>query len=627
MTHVRAWLVVALSWAAPGLAAQTAAEADTNDAAAEAEPARLTAEHVRRHLGHVIDWYHRLGGLGPNPALADDVVTRERLDQLRLTEVRLAFAFGRAAAPLVTDASAGDADAADRREEDLRYDRMLERVQQRSEELRHQIASVTAQLQRAPAAGRPVLTARKAQLEAALRLTSEVEATVQRLQQFAIRSNSRASGETGLLADITDMERTVPEARLASGATRERSEPAPPRAAASVPPPEAGGLIGLAAEWFDLREARRLHQHYIDATVELSRALEALSSMLTAEVRALLATTSASTREADAARLAEQRTAIQDATRRFRELSTLLVPLGEESITLDGAREVLEQRKSRLDQRAGSVARRLLLRGGLLVASVAVILVISSAWRGATFRYLGDSRRRRQFLTLRRVVVTVALIIVVCMAFLSDVGSLATYIGFLTAGLAVALQNVILAVVAYFFLIGRYGVRVGDRITLAGVTGRVAEIGLIRIYLTELAGPDLTPTGRMIVLSNAVIFQPQALFKQLSGIDFAWHTLSFTLDPAADFAAARARLKERADQVYDSYRDEIEKQVRVARHHVDFDFASPAPEVTTRFSEKGLEIVVRYPVLPDQTAQVDQRMSRALREALDEEPRLPLAQG
>jgi len=35
-----------------------------------------------------------------------------------------------------------------------------------------------------------------------------------------------------------------------------------------------------------------------------------------------------------------------------------------------------------------------------------------------------------------------------------------------TAGVAVALQSVILSVAAYFFLIGRYGVKVGDRVTI-----------------------------------------------------------------------------------------------------------------------------------------------------------------
>jgi len=68
-------------------------------------------------------------------------------------------------------------------------------------------------------------------------------------------------------------------------------------------------------------------------------------------------------------------------------------------------------------------------------------------------------------------------------------------------------------------------VRVGDRVTLAGVTGRVVEIGLARIYMMELAGPQLRSSGRMVVLSNAVLFQPTALFKQLPGSDFYWHRL------------------------------------------------------------------------------------------------------
>jgi len=47
---------------------------------------------------------------------------------------------------------------------------------------------------------------------------------------------------------------------------------------------------------------------------------------------------------------------------------------------------------------------------------------------------------------------------------------------------AVALQTVILSGVAYFFFIGRFGVRVGDRVTITNITGDVIEIGLFRIY-------------------------------------------------------------------------------------------------------------------------------------------------
>src|SRR5262249_19729076 len=147
----------------------------------------------------------------------------------------------------------------------------------------------------------------------------------------------------------------------------------------------------------------------------------------------------------------------------FKKLSTVLVPLGEQSLTLESAQSTLGDWRAQVGERTDEVSRYLALRVLLLLASVAVVLVISEVWRRATFRYLHGARRRRQFLLLRRVAVGVALTVVVLFELVSELGSVATYAGFVTAGIAVALQNVILAIVSYFFLIGRYGVRVGDR--------------------------------------------------------------------------------------------------------------------------------------------------------------------
>jgi small-conductance mechanosensitive channel len=378
----------------------------------------------------------------------------------------------------------------------------------------------------------------------------------------------------------------------------------------------------MTKEWLSLRDARALHTHYINATEALSDALDRISATLTGQVRELLRTAPTAAPSTSAAQLAATKAAIDVATSRFRELSTLLVPLGEESITLDAARSILWQRRQALEQRSDSLFSQALMRASVLVASVLLIIGLSSLWRRATFRYLHDTRRRQQFLTLRRIITAIALLLVIVLAFLTEIGSLATYIGFVTAGIAVALQNVILAVVAYFFLIGRYGVRVGDRITLAGVTGRVAEIGLVRLYLTELDGPELHPTGRLVVLSNAVIFQPSALFKQVPGVHYTWHMVTLTIDPTADPQQARARLQSAADGVFETYRASIEQQPRSGRDRMDFEPASPAPEIRARFSERGLEIVVRYPVMPEDGAPIDQQMSRALYEELEKAPRL-----
>jgi small-conductance mechanosensitive channel len=271
-----------------------------------------------------------------------------------------------------------------------------------------------------------------------------------------------------------------------------------------------------------------------------------------------------------------------------------------------------------------SIVRYLALRIGLLLGWIAVVLIISEIWRRATFRYLHDLRRRRQFLVLRRVAVAIALTLVIVFGLASELGSVATYIGFVTAGVAVALQNVILAVVAYFFLIGRYGVRVGDRITLAAVTGRVVDIGLVRIYLMELSGPGLHSTGRMVVLSNAVLFQPTALFKQIPGADYVWHTVTLTIAATADVVEAHKRLQAAANAVYDKYRAAIERQHAMVQRFIDFDASSPQPEVRMRLTENGLECSVRYPVELENAAVIDQQMLKALRDALEHDSQFKL---
>jgi hypothetical protein len=98
---------------------------------------------------------------------------------------------------------------------------------------------------------------------------------------------------------------------------------------------------------------------------------------------------------------------------------------------------------------------------------------------------------------------------------------------------------VLLSVAAYFFIIGRYGIKVGDRITIASVTGDVVDVGLIRFYLMELAGTgtSLNPTGRIAVFSNAVLFQAGTpLYKQIPGTEYAWHELIVKLADASDYS-------------------------------------------------------------------------------------------
>jgi small-conductance mechanosensitive channel len=563
-----------------------------------------------------------------------------------------------------------------------RLDQAAANVAQRITALQAQLDTLDEQIAHARGKERETLVAQQGQVTAALRLAREVQSSVQDMEDFEASSIAGDNGNLSPLeGQIADMERSVPElsaksaadshgagkgpgsgsgkasgsgssgagagggsgasgsagggtggsgsATAASGSTGASASSGGAASSSTQHPvstfrADSAGVIALITEWFSLHDMRGQLGDSIKETADLQEETEKVRATLTNEVRNVVGNGLAISTSTDPAQLLAQRQALEADTARFKQLSSVLVPLGEQALTVESAAGTLDDWKTSLDSRMKTIARYLALRIGVVLGWIAVVLIISEIWRRATFKYLHDVRRQRQFLALRRVAVGIALTLVIVFGLVSEIGSIATYIGFVTAGVAVALQNVILAVVAYFFLIGRYGVRVGDRITLAGVTGRVVDIGLVRIYLMELSGPDLHVTGRMVVLSNAVLFQPTALFKQIPGADYVWHTVTLTIAATADVLEAHKRLKAAAEAVYDKYRSAIERQHAMVQRFIDFDASSPQPEVRVRLTENGLECSVRYPVELENAAVIDQQMLKALRDALEQDEQFKL---
>jgi small-conductance mechanosensitive channel len=256
---------------------------------------------------------------------------------------------------------------------------------------------------------------------------------------------------------------------------------------------------------------------------------------------------------------------------------------------------------------------------------ISAIVVLSVLWRRATFRYIRDPRRQRQFMLLRRLVVSCAVVVVAVFSFVTEFGSLATFAGILTAGIAVSLQTLILSGVAYFFFVGRYGVRVGDRVTVAGVTGEVLDTGLFRLYLMELGGARrLDPTGRVVVFANSVLFQPSGFYKQVPGADYVWHEMCLTLSPDSDHRLAETRLLGAAEAVFAEHREAIDRQHAAARHANAGAVPAnpPRPAGRLRFVDAGLEFTLRYPVEVTRASEVEDRLTRQFLAAIEQEPRL-----
>jgi small-conductance mechanosensitive channel len=229
---------------------------------------------------------------------------------------------------------------------------------------------------------------------------------------------------------------------------------------------------------------------------------------------------------------------------------------------------------------------------------------------------------------LRRFVVGFLMGIAIILGFVSEFSSLATFAGFVTAGIAVGLQAVLLSIAAYFFLIGRFGIRVGERVSVAGVTGDVVEIGLVRLYLMEMAasGGDLFPTGRIAVFSNSVFFQPGVPFyKQIPGTDYTWHEVVVPIVAGSNYKTVQEKILKAVNSVYDSYRKDIEAQHMDVERRIDLFMEAPSPEAQLRFTDKGLEFRVRYPVELRKASAIDDEVTQKVLEVVNGEQELKAA--
>jgi hypothetical protein len=120
-------------------------------------------------------------------------------------------------------------------------------------------------------------------------------------------------------------------------------------------------------------------------------------------------------------------------------------------------------------------------------------------------RHVHDPNRRRfinmshQFLTLFAITVVVVFLLA------SGLKSVATYFGLLSAGLLLALENVILATLGSP-LLGKRGIRIGDRVQISGVTGGVIDMGLLQFQLREFDAEIGRYTGHVATFSNSLVF-------------------------------------------------------------------------------------------------------------------------
>lgn len=205
-------------------------------------------------------------------------------------------------------------------------------------------------------------------------------------------------------------------------------------------------------------------------------------------------------------------------------------------------------------------------------------------------------------------------------------GSLGTFLGLLSAGLAIALKDPIANFFAWIFLIIRRPFQVGDRIQIGEFAGDVIDVRIFQFTINEIGNwvdADQS-TGRIIHIPNAKVFTtPQANYSK--GFSHIWNEIPVLVTFESDWKKAKEVLKQIAEKHAAHLSKGAQKQLLQASRKFMIYYSKLTPIVYTSVKESGVNLTIRYLCLPQKRRSSQQAIWEDILDAFDENPHMKFA--
>lgn len=171
----------------------------------------------------------------------------------------------------------------------------------------------------------------------------------------------------------------------------------------------------------------------------------------------------------------------------------------------------------------------------------------------------------------------------------------AAYLGILSAGLAIALQDPVTNFAGWLFIAVRKPFVLGDRIHIGDHSGDVIDMRLFQFTIVEIGNwvnADQS-TGRIIHIPNGWIFR-RSTANYTRGFNFIWNELPVTVTFESNWEKAKSILGEIAERHTALKGEEAQNEVRKAARSYLIYFQHLTPIVWTSVADVGVTLTVRY---------------------------------
>jgi hypothetical protein len=428
--------------------------------------------------------------------------------------VELSFEFAKADVALaqtVTSSHDAPATAAGPTTADLaHFIELKNRNDQVNQQTSANIGKLTEKIASARATDRKKLKAALDNAQSRLELSQAVSQAVNDLIQFVQTTRTVQANTASLGLSIDDLAQSIPEIR--SPATPLSKLPAQDADFRISNSWRETGLLGLGSEVSTLSGKLRVVDEKIRLTDNFLLSVKDIRTPMSGFItRVLQRAATGNLQTSNLSLLREQKSHLDALTLELKTFSPAIVALDKQKALLEEYQSHLLPWRTAVATQYMQAAKKLAIHLLIVALIVGLLFGMGEISRRLALGRIQDPNRRRVISMVHRLLTLFAIAVVALFSVASDLSSLATYFGLLTAGVAVALQNVILASLGYLVLMGKRGFRIGDRIQISGITGEVINMGMLQFQLREFDAEGERFTGHVATFSNSLVFMSPAI--------------------------------------------------------------------------------------------------------------------
>jgi small-conductance mechanosensitive channel len=233
-----------------------------------------------------------------------------------------------------------------------------------------------------------------------------------------------------------------------------------------------------------------------------------------------------------------------------------------------------------------------------LFLSVLVVLLLFFARRGMlalVVRRVEDSALRYRW---AKVSATVAFILAALLLFqiwFTAIRSLGTFLGLVSAGLAIALRDPVADFAGWVFIMWRRPFDLGDRIQIGEFAGDVVDRRIFQFTIMEIGNwvsADQS-TGRLIHVPNQMLFT-QPLANYVAGFPYLWNELRVLVTFESDWKKAKRLLAELAEDMTVDITREAHAPTERREQRFLIHYRKLTPIVYVSVEDSGVLLTLRY---------------------------------